>query len=219
MRVCKTMDKLEEMNYRHLQQLAKAAGVRANLPKAELLRVLRDHQHAPTVSAAVATANSGSHDDDESLLNKTFEIEPEAEAANISSDLNDDSRITNDGAEQETLNRTFEIAGEEEEAACSRRKRSNRLSVTGPTVAALAKETASSPRLRAAAATAGPARLQVPTTSRRSVVPMTPRGALVANGRSSVAALVERLTTPSSTKRKQPEEGASNIPRFIKFAR
>ena len=37
------MDEFSKMNYRDLQKLAKTAGVKANLPKAELLKALRDH--------------------------------------------------------------------------------------------------------------------------------------------------------------------------------
>ncbi len=35
----------------------------------------------------------------------------------------------------------------------------------------------------------------------------------------AVPAVVQRLTTPSAVKRKAAEEGVSNIPRFVKFAR
>ena len=45
------MDEFSKMNYRDLQKLAKTAGVKANLPKAELLKALRDHAaHASLLS-------------------------------------------------------------------------------------------------------------------------------------------------------------------------
>jgi hypothetical protein len=243
--------KMEGMNYRDLQKLAKNAGLRANLPKAELLRALQDHQQQNKTQ------------DSNSVLNTTFEIDPDAEpvgeaaieaaavaaadgaatagAADISSDFNpgDDSLMTEDG-EGEKLNGTFEIIAEEderEEEECGRR-RSNRLSVTGVSAAVLAKETANSPRLQGGkVAVATARRIQVPT-SRRSVS-TTPRavgsrvvgsgavgsGAVgsgvkkTAAAAAALPAVVQRLTTPSAVKRKAAEEGVSNIPRFVKFAR
>ena len=37
------MDEFSKMNYRELQKIAKTAGVKANLPKAEILKALRDN--------------------------------------------------------------------------------------------------------------------------------------------------------------------------------
>ena len=37
------MDEFSNMNYRELQKIAKTAGVKANLPKAEILKALRDN--------------------------------------------------------------------------------------------------------------------------------------------------------------------------------
>jgi hypothetical protein len=214
------------MNYRDLQKLAKSAGLRANLPKAELLRALQDHEQD---NARVNAQDSSS------VLNTTFEVDPDVEpvteagkaaveaagagaAADISLDFNpDDSLMTEDG-EGEKLNGTFEIIAEEEETrGSSSKRRSNRLSVTTVTAGALAKEAANSPRPRGIAVAAA-RRIQVPT-SRRSVS-TTPR-AVGSSGKKSVvvSAVVQRLTTPSAVKRKAAEEGASNIPRFVKFAR
>jgi hypothetical protein len=240
--------KMEALNYRDLQKLAKNAGLRANLPKAELLRALQDHQQQNKTQ------------DSNSVLNTTFEIDPDAEpvgeaaieaaavaaadgaatasAADISSDFNpgDESLMTEDGeGEGEKLNGTFEIIAEEDEREeeDSGRRRSNRLSVTGVSAAVLAKETANSPRLQGGKAGFSAARrIQVPS-SRRSVS-TTPRavgsrvvgsGAVgssvkkTAAAAASVPAVVQRLTTPSAVKRKAAEEGVSNIPRFVKFAR
>jgi hypothetical protein len=238
--------KMEGLNYRDLQKMAKNAGLRANLPKAELLRALQDHQQQNKTQ------------DSNSVLNTTFEIDPDAEpvgeaaieaaavaadgaatagAADISSDINpgDDSLMTEDGEEEEKLNGTFEIIAEEDEREeeDSGRRRSNRLSVTGVSAAVLAKEMANSPKLQGGkVAVAGARRIQVPT-SRRSVS-TTPRavgsgavgsGAIGSSVRKTTAAaavvpaVVQRLTTPSAVKRKAAEEGVSNIPRFVKFAR
>jgi hypothetical protein len=241
---------MEGMNYRDLQKLAKNAGLRANLPKAELLRALQDHQQQNKTQ------------DSNSVLNTTFEIDPDnaepvgeaaieaaavaadgaatAGAADISSDFNpgDESLMTEDGKGEgeEKLNGTFEIIAEEderEEEEESGRRRSNRLSVTGLSAAVLAKEMANSPRLQGGnASVAAARRIQVPT-SRRSVS-TTPRavgsravgsGAVgssvkkTAAAAAAVPAVVQRLTTPSAVKRKAAEEGVSNIPRFVKFAR
>jgi hypothetical protein len=238
---------MEGLNYRDLQKLAKNAGLRANLPKAELLRALLDHQQQNKTQ------------DSNSVLNTTFEVDPDAEpigeaaieaaavaadgaatvgAADISSDFNpgDDSLMTEDGeGEGEKLNGTFEIIAEEDEREeeDSGRRRSNRLSVTRVSAAVLAKETANSPRLQGGkAAVATARRIQVPT-SRRSVS-TTPRavgsgaagsGAVgssvkkTAAAAAAVPAVVQRLTTPSAVKRKAAAEGVSNIPRFVKFAR
>jgi hypothetical protein len=235
---------MEGFNYRDLQKLAKNAGLRANLPKAELLRALQDHQQQNK------TQNSNS------VLNTTFEIDPDAEpvgdaaieaaavaadgaatagAADISSDINpgDESLMTEDGEGEEKLNGTFEIIAEEDERQeDSGRRRSNRLSVTGVSAGVLAKETANSPRLQGGNVAAA-RRIQVPT-SRRSVS-TTPRAVgsrAVGSGAAGsgavgsgvkktavVPAVVQRLTTPSAVKRKAAEEGVSNIPRFVKFAR
>jgi hypothetical protein len=233
-------------------KVAKNAGLRANLPKAELLRALQDHQQQNKTQ------------DSNSVLNTTFEIDPDAEpvgeaaieaaavaadgaasasAADISSDFNpgDESLMTEDGEGEgeEKLNGTFEIIAEEDEREeeDSVRRRSNRLSVTRVSAAVLAKETANSPRLQGGkAGVAAARRIQVPT-SRRSVS-TTPRavgsravgsgavgsGAVGSSVKKTVAAaavpaVVQRLTTPSAVKRKAAEEGVSNIPRFVKFAR
>ena len=37
------MDEFSKLSYRELQQIAKTAGVKANLPKAEILKALRDN--------------------------------------------------------------------------------------------------------------------------------------------------------------------------------
>jgi hypothetical protein len=242
--------KMEGLNYRDLQKLAKNAGLRANLPKAELLRALQDHQQQNKTQ------------DSNSVLNTTFEVDPDAEpvgeaaieaaavaadgaatagAADISSDLNpdDDSLMTEDGEGEEKLNGTFEIIAEEDEREEeeSGRRRSNRLSVSGVSAAVLAKETANSPRLQGGGkvAVATARRIQVPTI-RRSVS-TTPRAvgsravgsgavgsgpvgsSVKKTGAAVVPAVVQRLTTPSVVKRKAAEEGVSNIPRFVKFAR
>ena len=219
------MDKLEAMNYRDLQKLAKSAGVRANLPKAELLRVLQDHQSQPT--AADAAAGHTDNVSIGSLLNTTFEVDPSAEeegtgaesaaavaaALDISDDNNaNDSLLTNDGEgdEKSKLNGTFEVVNDDDEGGIKRR--SSRLSVSGLTTAALAKEVARSPMVKPS--TAAARRLQVP--SRRSVV-VTPRAE--AAKRSTLSDVIQRITTPSASKRKQPEESVSNIPRFVKFSR
>lgn len=215
------MDSLEEMNYRDLQKLAKSLGVRANLPKAELLRALQDRQ-----ANRADTSASG--------LNSTFEVDPTdakvavaEDAANITDDINpDNSLLTDDGAdeeeEKEKLDETFEVVGEEESGGAGKR-RSTRLSVSGLTAASLAKETAHTPPPPPApkpTATVSSRQIKVP--SRRSVAAaLTPSGvASSAVKQSRVAAVVERLTTPSAaSKRKRAEENASNIPRFVKFSR
>jgi hypothetical protein len=241
------MENLETMNYRDLQKLAKTVGVRANLPKAELLRVLQDHQNNVTPagnsemssgnadnSGAVSTEDresnnegTGKADSDNAggLLNTTFEVDPDDEngaaataALDISDDINEnDSRLTDDSTgkeedgEKEKLNGTFEIISDDaKESSTGTKTKSVRLSVSGMTRAALAKEAANSPAVRPSAAAAR--HIKVP--SRRSVA-KTPKAA----AKSTVSAVVQRLTTPSAAKRKQPEESVSNIPRFVKFSK
>jgi hypothetical protein len=174
-------------------------------------------------------ADSGSAD---SPLNTTFEVDTHEEngapsvsaaaaALDISEDINEnDSLLTDDGKaeeeeqEKKKLNGTFEIIGDEVKDSGTgtvSKTKSGRLSVSGVTKAALNKETASSPAVRPSAAAAR--QIKVPN-SRRSVA-KTPKAPV----RSSVSAVVQRLTTPSATKRKQPEESVSNIPRFVKFSR
>jgi len=203
-------DGFDKMNYRDLQKLAKTAGVKANLPKAELIKALQENaandsgedsyqENAPSKTEPSKCENK---DVTKNVLNTTFEVEDTPEESN-------------------ELNRTFDKLTPEPE-----RRKSTRLSVETLTTSSRFVEIMNSPKPRDSSS--GPITLSVPIRPGASVGKNTPRvsSARKPTGRKSLCTpgASRKVSTPSTLKSIRKDSGkkipmATNIPRFVKFAR
>jgi len=126
------MSSFSGMNYRDLQKLAKTAGVKANLPKAELIKALQDNAANDSVEMEDSPTATKSSRKSQDVLNSTFEVEE--------TKLN--STFEKDGVDTK-LNSTFEkenIPGE--------KRKSSRLSVDGLAKKSVGVEMKNSPKPR-----------------------------------------------------------------------
>jgi len=157
------MSSFSGMNYRDLQKLAKTAGVKANLPKAELIKALQDNAANDSVEMEDSPTSTKSSRKSQDVLNSTFEVEE--------TKLN--STFEKDGVDTK-LNSTFEkenIPGE--------KRKSSRLSVDGLAKRSVGVEMKNSPKPRKSLNTNTDVSLSVPArkpTPRASgVKKQTPR--------------------------------------------
>ena len=203
-------DGFDKMNYRDLQKLAKTAGVKANLPKAELIKALQENaandscedsyqESAPSKTEPSVCDNKNVSKD---VINTTFEVEDTPEESN-------------------KLNRTFDKLTPEPE-----RRKSTRLSVETLTTSSRFVEIMNSPKPRNSSS--GPTKLSVPSRPGASVEKNTPKvsSARKPTGRKSMSTpgASRKVSTPSTLKSVRKDSGkkiamATNIPRFVKFAR
>lgn len=241
------MDDFERMNYRDLQRLAKTAGVKANLPKADLIKALQDNAANDSFKETEDGAGNLTEDGAANItedgaanmtedLNSTFEVEEkeegQADVLNRTFDKENDSEV---------LNQTFE-----KDTEGTQKRRSGRLSVGNITKATLTSETVNSPKPRKASS--GGKLISLPVPARAPTLRVekpTPRSSkesgariLKPMGRKSVSTpkSVTKMMTPSLKSIKKPTLGSSvkklnpgpsatkhvattNIPRFVKFAR
>jgi len=140
------MSSFSGMNYRDLQKLAKTAGVKANLPKAELIKALQDNAANDSVEMEDSPTATKSSRKSQDVLNSTFEVEE--------TKLN--STFEKDGVDTK-LNSTFEkenIPGE--------KRKSSRLSVDGLAKRSVGVEMKNSPKPRKSLNTNTDVSLSVP---------------------------------------------------------
>eukprot|EP00088_Acartia_fossae_P010283 TRINITY_DN15110_c0_g1_i3.p1 TRINITY_DN15110_c0_g1~~TRINITY_DN15110_c0_g1_i3.p1 ORF type:complete len:546 (-),score=166.69 TRINITY_DN15110_c0_g1_i3:377-2014(-) len=237
------MDEFSGMNYRDLQKLAKTAGVKANLPKAELLQALRDH----AANASILT------DDEDPPIEDIPQSDKKERNSEGKLNTTFDKESTDDNKEgEDVLNRTFD---KDEDSVTNQPRRSStrRLTTEKVETARVANETKNSPAPRKRSSVNNqkdpepmsipavtsekkktPSRKSTPNARRisqiineRARTPRTssagkivkPKGKFtpkVSTPRSAVKASATKNNTPGSKKK---AVGGTNIPRFVKYAR
>ena len=198
-------DGFEKMNYRDLQRLAKTAGVKANLPKAELVKALQENAANDSCDDFDQKFAKEKKNEVQDVLNTTFEVEEST-----------DEDVSNE------LNRTFD-----KPSPVLERRKSSRLSVETVTTSARFVEIMNSPKPMKSSS----GLLSIPVPGRAGVtgiVKKTPQlsSARKPTGRKSVSTpgTARKVLTPSTLKSIRKDSGMkvtlpTNIPRFVKFAR
>jgi len=189
------------MNYRDLQKLAKTAGVKANLPKAELIKALQDNAANDSVEMEDSPTATKSSRKSQDVLNSTFEVEE--------TKLN--STFEKDGVDTK-LNSTFEkenIPGE--------KRKSSRLSVDGLAKKSVGVEMKNSPKPRKSLNTNTDVSLSVPArkpTPRVSgVKKQTPRLSGVQKQTPRISGVKKQTPRLSGVAKKAPRLSGAQTPR------
>lgn len=95
------LEKMENMKYKELQKLAKKVGVKANLPKAELIQALLENNSESEKEIENVEVDDGLVPLEDSKLDATFELVDESEQNALNETFEKDAEVLNQTFEKE----------------------------------------------------------------------------------------------------------------------
>jgi len=221
--------KLESMKYKELQKLAKKVGIKANLPKAELVVALLekdennlDESLVPLEESKLDTTFEIVNESEQNVLNETFEKDSmsslENEGDTISSSDPKGEKADNQDTTLETLDESndgsrfveFMSNEEEEEVNFKTRRRTRSLEKVNTPANLNRKSILSSKSVGKSKLTPSSSRKSI--SSRKSVGGTRPSSEYLSN--KNKTPLRTTIKTPGSIQKKTE----SQIPRFVQYA-